>query len=254
MKVLDASARLAVEGVDRPKFYVRGRFKMDYAQNLADIARDAMANADKSLDMSRWPFNDPKKPILVRRVVLEKKDAKTGKVTTEQKSTALDGNHRIEAARILKLTHVPAARIIECSDKEAALAQLSANVEQGLFLDRASRNAFIKAMLEDKELRVTQKEVAAITHLSTASINRILKDKQGARSASSKKMAKGAKKSKKGARVQQTFSTRTWFAELVSIAGDFDKHSAALISASKGKTFKVSEAFRDFAGEIKGAE
>lgn len=253
MKVLEAVAKIAVADVTRPKFYVRGRFKMDYAQNLADVARDAMANADKSLDMSRWPFTDPRKPITIRRVVREAKDAKTGKVTMDQLLIGLDGNHRVEAARILKLTHVP-GRVVECSDKEAALTQLSANIDQGLFLDRGARNDYIRAMLADKDLKVTQKEVAAITKLTPASINRILKNTQGQRSASSRKTAKSAKKRKAGARVSTGFSTRTWFAELVSLAGDFDKNHAVITTAAKGKAFKVSEAFREFCGDLKSAE
>lgn len=253
MKVLDASGKVTVEAVERPKLYVRGRFRMDYAQQLADVARDAMAGDGKSLNLAAWPFTDPKKPILIRRVVSEKKDAKSGKVTQEEHLIALDGNHRIEAARILKLAHAP-ARIVECSDKEAALVQLQSNFDQGLFLDRNARNEYIVTVLSDKELRITPKEVASITHLTTASISRIMNRKQGTRSASSKKAAKAAKKAKRGARVQSGFSTRTWFAELVSCSGDFDKNAAALQAASKGKTFKVSEEFKEFVAELKSSE
>lgn len=254
MKVLDAQGKVTVEAVERPKLYVRGRFRMDYAQQLADVARDAMLNADgKSLNMTAWPFTDPKKPILIRRVVSEKKDAKSGKITQEEHLFALDGNHRVEAGRILKLAHVP-ARIVECSDKEAALEQLRANVDQGLFLDRRARNEYILALLTDKEMKVSQKEVAAITHLTPASINRILKGTQGKRSEASKRSAKSAKKAKRGARVDTKFSTRTWFAELVSVAGDFDKMHEQIAAAAKGKTFKVSEEFKEFVGEMKSSE
>lgn len=69
MKVLDAAGKVTVEAVERPKLYVRGRFRMDYAQQLADVARDAMLNTDgKTLNMGGWPFTDPKRPILIRRV------------------------------------------------------------------------------------------------------------------------------------------------------------------------------------------
>jgi hypothetical protein len=254
MKVLDAQGKVTVEAVERPKLYVRGRFRMDYAQQLADVARDVMLGTDgKSLNMAAWPFTDPKKPILIRRVVLEKKDQKSGKVTQEEHLFALDGNHRVEAGRILKLTSVP-ARIVECSDKEAALEQLRANVDQGLFLDRKARNEYILALLTDKEMKVSQKEVAAITHLTPASINRILKGTQGKRSEASKRSAKNAKKSKRGARVQTGFSTRTWFAELVSVSGDFDKNTETLEAAAKGKAFKVSKAFQEFVSELKSSE
>lgn len=253
MKVLDAQGKVTVEAVERPKLYVRGRFRMDYAQQLADVARDAMQGQDKSLSMTLWPFTDPKRPILIRRVVSEKKDAKSGKITQEEHLFALDGNHRVEAARILKLAHVP-ARIVECSDKEAALAQLSANVDQGLFLDRTARNSYILALLTDKEMKVSQKEVAAITHLTPASINRILKGTQGKRSEASKRSAKSAKKAKRGARVQTGFSTRTWFAELVSVSGDFDKNTETLTASAKGKTFKVSEEFKEFVSGLKSSE
>jgi transcriptional regulator with XRE-family HTH domain len=254
MKVLDAAGKVTVEAVERPKLYVRGRFRMDYAQQLADVARDAMLNTDgKTLNMGGWPFTDPKRPILIRRVVSEKKDAKSGKITQEEHLFALDGNHRVEAGRILKLIHVP-ARIVECSDKEAALAQLQANVDQGLFLDRKARNEYILALLTDKEMKISQKEVAGITHLTPASINRILKGTQGRRSEASKKAGKAAKKAKRGARVDTTFSTRTWFAELVSVSGDFDKKSDVIEAAAKGKTFKVSEEFKEFIAGIKASE
>lgn len=254
MKVLDAAAKVNVAAIGRPKLYVRGRFRMDYAQQLADVARDAMLAADgKTLNMAAWPFTDPKKPILIRRLIVEKKDAKSGKVTSEEQLIALDGNHRVEGARILKLTTVP-ARVIECSDKEAALEQLRSNVDQGLFLDRKARNEYILVLLQDKEMKISQKEVAAITHLTPASINRILKGTQGKRSEASKKSAKAGKKAKRGARVQQGFSTRTWFAELVSCSGDFDKNTDVLTAAAKGKTFKVSEDFKEFVSGLKSSE
>jgi ParB-like chromosome segregation protein Spo0J len=253
MKVLDASGKVLVEAVERPKLYVRGRFRMDYAEQLAAVARDAMMGDGKTLNVAAWPFTDPKKPILIRRVIAEKKDAKSGKVTQEEHLIALDGNHRVEAGRILKLTHVP-ARVVECSDKEAALIQLQSNFDQGLFLDRKARNEYILTVLKDKELRITPKEVAAITHLTTASISRILNARQGERSASSKKAAKAAKKAKRGARVTETFSVRTWFAELVSVAGDFDKKSEVIEAAAKGKAFKVSAEFKEFVEGLKSAE
>ena len=253
MKVLDASGKVNVAAIGRPKLYVRGRFRMDYAQQLADVARDAMMTDGKNLNLTLWPFTDPKKPILIRRLIVEKKDAKSGKVTSEEQLIALDGNHRVEAARILKMASVP-ARVIECSDKEAALEQLRSNVDQGLFLDRKARNEYILVLLQDKEMKISQKEVAAITHLTPASINRILKGTQGKRSEASKKSAKAAKKAKRGARVQQGFSTRTWFAELVSVAGDYDKNSETLDAASKGKAFKVSAEFKEFVEGLKSSE
>ena len=253
MKVLQAEAKVNPVGVERPKLYVRGRFNMDYARQLADVARDAMQGTDKHLDMSRWPFTDPKRPILIRRTVKETKDQKSGAIHSEVILTGLDGNHRLEAGKMLNLAHVP-ARIVECSDKEAALAQLQANVDQGLFLSRPARNEFILALLTDKEMKVSQKEVAAITHLTPASINRILKGTQGKASASSRRGRKG-KKARRGARVQTGFSTRTWFAEMVSLAGDFDKNADALAAAAKGKAFKVSAEFKEFIGEtVKSSE
>jgi len=254
MKVLQADAKVNPEGVGRPKLYVRGRFRMDYAQQLADVARDAMLTDGKHLDISRWPFTDPKKPILIRHTVKETKDQKSGKVISEELLTALDGNHRIEAGKMLKLPHVP-ARIVECSDKEAALVQLQANVDQGLFLDRKARNEYILALLSDKEMKVSQKEVAAITHLTPASINRILKGTQGKASASSRRGRKGKAKARRGARVQTGFSTRTWFAEMVALAGDYDKNADALAAAAKGKAFKVSAEFKEFIGDtVKSSE
>lgn len=254
MKTLDADAKVRPEAVKQPTLYVRGRFNPHYATQLADVARDAMRTDGKTLDLAKWPFTDPRRPILIRRVVKVQKDAKSGKEMQEETLYALDGNHRIRAAVELKLPTVP-ARIVECSDKEAALAQLSANVDQGLFLDRKARNVYIKTLLTDKDMRVTQKEVAAITHLSVASVNRILKDKQGTASESSKKARKAAKKARRGARVQTGFSTKQFFAELTSLAGDFDKNADAITKAAKARsTWKVSEEFKEFVSELKSAE
>jgi hypothetical protein len=255
MRVVDANAKINPATVDRPKLYVRGRFRMDYAQQLADVARDAMMGETKTLEMSKWPFADPRKPILVRHQIRETKDAKTGKITSATILTALDGNHRLEAGKLLKLDYVP-GKIVECSDKEAALMQLQANIDQGLFLDRKARNEYILTLLRDKDMKISQKEMAAITHLTPASINRILKGTQGKRSESSKRDAKAAKaaKAKRGARVATTFSSRTWFAQLVSLAGDYDKHSESIESAAKGRSHKISSDFQEFVSGLKVSE
>lgn len=254
MKVLDASANVLVAAISRPKLYVRGRINMAYAQQLADVMRDAMYDpANKRWDMGKWPFQDARKPVVIRRLLKVSKDQKSGKESTEEILQPLDGNHRVEAARLNKFETIP-GRVVECSDKEAALYQLQSNVDQGLFLDRKARNEYILTVLTDKEMKVSQKEVAAITHLTPASINRILKGTQGKRSESSKKASKAAKKAKRGARVQTGFSVRTFFAELTSLAGDFDKNENAITAYIKGKTFKVSEAFKEMVSDIKSSE
>src|SRR5512137_1166782 len=236
---------LGVEGLAVPKLYVRGRRKHDYVNQLAAVIKDAMPIDDRGHTVKGevaqksiekwWPFTDASKPVLVRRQTRVSKDAKTGAERAEEIMTILDGNHRVEAAKVMGLSHVP-AKVIECSDREAALEQLSANVSHGLFLDRNSRNDYIKALLSDKELNIKQKDVALIVHLTPASVNRIISGKQGTASKASKKKRTVAKK-RRAARLPGSFNTRTFFAELISVAGDYDKNSEAIDKAATGKPF-----------------
>ncbi len=264
MKVLSKAGDLiGVAGLAVPKLYVRGRRKHDYMMQLAAVIKDAFPIGDSGRPVSPdvaqksiekwWPFTDASKPILVRRQLRTTKDAKTGAEKSEEILTSLDGNHRAEAAKEVGLTHVP-AKVIECSDREAALEQLSANVSHGLFLDRNSRNEYIKALLADKEMKILQKDIALIVHLTPASVNRIIKGDQGRASTSARKKQKGAKK-RRAARLPGTFSTRTFWAELVSVAGDFDKNADAIMKSAQAKSpVKISKAFQEFIDDMKSAE
>jgi ParB-like chromosome segregation protein Spo0J len=200
--------------------YVRLAISKAHVDDLASILDDARRAG------SRWPF--PAIDVTPLRDPDEIPERERGERTKEIRAwqqgyrwVVLDGVHRFSAATQIDWKEkIPSRPVAIATVADALVHQLQANLRHGLRLDPQAREQVIRDLIRD--FKLSQKKVARIVGLSTASVSRILTGKQ-------LKTGPRAKKRKAGGKTRVEWRPAVWAHDLAAFVQDSRQFSGKLL-------------------------